>query len=125
MSRRTPTVLILALATLAGCAGPRPQTPATRASAAAAASCRASTESSFNRQNRYLLSERNTTDSPFSTSRRHRHHHAWSDPAIRLRHPAPGLPDRFGRRHGPQHRQPTRPADRHGPRALLTSGPVP
>ena len=68
MSSRTPIPLILALAALAGCAGPAPQTTATRASAAAAASCRASTESSFNRQNRYLLSERNTTDAPFSTS---------------------------------------------------------
>lgn len=68
MFRRTPTFLMFAIAALAGCAAPRPQTPVTRASAAAAASCRASTESSFNRQNRYLLSERNTTDAPFSTS---------------------------------------------------------
>ncbi len=68
MSPRTPIVLALALATVAGCAGSRPQTAASRSNAAAVASCRASTESSFNRQNRYLLSERSTTDSPFSTS---------------------------------------------------------
>ncbi len=67
MSCRTPFVLALALAA-AGCMGPGPQTSSSRTSAAAVASCRASTESSFNRQNRYLLSERNTTDSPFSTS---------------------------------------------------------
>ena len=67
MSCRTPIILALALGAV-GCAGPRPQTSETRASAAAAASCRASTESSFNRQNRYMLSERNTTDAPFSTS---------------------------------------------------------
>ena len=59
------TVAVVLLA--AGCS-PRPETPASRASAAAVASCRASTESSFNRQNRYLLSERDTTDAPFSTS---------------------------------------------------------
>ncbi len=69
MFRRSPIVLALALTALAGCnPGPRPQTAAGRSNAAAVASCRASTESSFNRQNRYLLSERNTTDSPFSTS---------------------------------------------------------
>ena len=65
MSRLPPFCLALAL--LAGCT-PMPQTTATRASAAAQASCRASTEASFNRQNRYLLSERDTTDAPFSTS---------------------------------------------------------
>ena len=68
MSRPTPLLLCLVLATVTGCVAPRPQTAATRSSAAAAAACRASTESSFNRQNRYLLSERDTTDSPFSSS---------------------------------------------------------
>ena len=69
MPRRSPLVLAMALTALAGCnPGPRPQTAASRSNAAAVASCRASTESSFNRQNRYLLSERDTTDSPFSTS---------------------------------------------------------
>ena len=65
MSRLPP--LCLALALLAGCT-PLPQTASTRSSAAAQASCRASTEQSFNRQNRYMLSERDTTDAPFSTS---------------------------------------------------------
>ena len=68
MSRRTPLLLALTLTALAGCAGPRPQTAQTRASAAARASCQASTEQAFNRQNRYLLSERDTTDAPFSSS---------------------------------------------------------
>ena len=66
MSRPTPFLLCLVLVTVAGCGGSRP--PQTRSSAAAAASCRSETESSFNRQNRYLLSERDTTDAPFSTS---------------------------------------------------------
>ena len=60
-------VLAVVLLAGAGCT-PRPETATSRSSAAAAASCRASTESSFNRQNRYLLSERDTTDAPFSTS---------------------------------------------------------
>ena len=68
MSRRLSFAATLALVALAGCAGPRPQTAATRSNAASVASCRASTESSFNRQNRFLLSERSTTDAPFSTS---------------------------------------------------------
>ena len=55
------------LVVVAGCTPP-PSTPATRASAAALAACRASTNQSFDRQNRYLLSERSTIDSPFSTS---------------------------------------------------------
>ena len=68
MSRQPSLALALALATLAGCGSPRPQTAASRSNAAAVASCRASTETSFNRQNRYLLSERSNTDAPFSTS---------------------------------------------------------
>ncbi len=68
MSRRTPILFALTLTALAGCAAPRPQTAQTRSSAAARAKCQASTEQSFNRQNRYLLSERDTTDSPFSSS---------------------------------------------------------
>ena len=67
MPRPLPLFVPLVLVAIAGCAGPASQSP-TRASAAATATCRASTEASFNRQNRYLLSERNTTDSPFSTS---------------------------------------------------------
>jgi hypothetical protein len=68
MPRPTSFLPCLVLLALAGCAAPQSQTPETRASAAAAAACRTSTETSFNRQNRYLLSERDTTDSPFSTS---------------------------------------------------------
>ncbi len=65
MSRRISAALFIAC--LAGCTPP-PQTAATRASAAALASCRQSADSSFQRQNRYLLSERDQTDTPFSTS---------------------------------------------------------
>ena len=68
MFARSSMILMLALIATAGCASRQPQTPEARASAAAAASCRSSTESSFNRQNRYMLSERDTTDAPFSTS---------------------------------------------------------
>jgi hypothetical protein len=69
MSCRTPVLLTLTLAVLAGCnPGPQPMTTQARATAATRAACRASTERSFNEQNRYLLSERDTTDSPFSTS---------------------------------------------------------
>ena len=68
MPCRTPILFALTLTMLAGCAGPRPQTAQTRASAAARAKCQASTEQAFNRQNRYLLSERDTTDAPFSSS---------------------------------------------------------
>jgi hypothetical protein len=59
-----PTLLVLLVA---GCAQ-QPQTPSQRASAAATAACRASTEASFDRQNRALLSERDTTGTPFSSS---------------------------------------------------------
>ena len=65
---RQPLLLALTLTALAGCVAPRPETAQTRASAAARAQCRASTEQAFNRQNRYLLSERDTTDAPFSSS---------------------------------------------------------
>ncbi len=68
MPRPMPLLLSLALLAVTGCAASAPQTPATRASAAASAACRANTEESFNRQNRYMLSERDTTDAPFSTS---------------------------------------------------------
>jgi hypothetical protein len=64
-SRAVSTALVLLLA--AGCTPP-PPTAASRANAAALASCRSSTDASFNQQNRYLLSEQDTTDSPFSTS---------------------------------------------------------
>ena len=65
MFRAFPPVLFVLF--IAGCTPP-PPTTASRASAAALASCRASTNHSFDRQNRYLLSERSTTDTPFSTS---------------------------------------------------------
>ncbi len=58
------TALLLAAV---GCA-PKPQTTAGRADAAALASCRSSTDHSFNRQNRYLLSERDDIDLPFSNA---------------------------------------------------------
>jgi hypothetical protein len=59
-----PALLVLLAA---GCTPPPPSS-ASRASAGAVASCRASTNQSFDRQNRYLLSERSQTDTPFSTS---------------------------------------------------------
>ncbi len=59
-----PALLLLAAA---GCA-PRPPTSTGRADAAALAACKASTNRAFDRQNRYLLSERDQTDNPFSTS---------------------------------------------------------
>ncbi len=73
-----PALLVLLAA---GCTRP-PQTPATRASAAAVASCRSSANQAFDRQNRFLLSERSTTDSPFSTS---------GDPGVTTR----GLTERY------------------------------
>ncbi len=58
----------LAVALLApGCA-PWATKPQSRVSAAAAAACRSRTDQVYERQNRYLLSERDTRDSPFSTS---------------------------------------------------------
>ncbi len=67
MPARAAFSALLALTTLAACTPP-PSTSVSRANASALASCRASTDSSFNRQNRYLISERDTTDAPFSTS---------------------------------------------------------
>ncbi len=57
---------LIILAAVAGCAGP--QSSGNRASSGAVRSCRASADASFNRQNRYLLSERDEKDTPFSTS---------------------------------------------------------
>jgi hypothetical protein len=42
--------------------------PPTRSDLSLRASCRAQSEASYNRQNRALLSTRDTTDTPFSTS---------------------------------------------------------
>ncbi len=67
MPPRAAVGCLVLLSLAAGCAPPQ-QSPASRASAAAVASCRASTNRSFDRQNRYLLSERDTRDTPFSTS---------------------------------------------------------
>ena len=61
---RLPAFLLLGTA-LAGCtAGP----PPSRSAMAARTACRAQSEAAFNRQNRALLSTRDTTDTPFSTS---------------------------------------------------------
>ena len=71
MPRRIPpccaTLAAIAVLIGTGCS-PLPQTPARRANAAAVSACRSSTDASFDRQNRYLLSERDTTDAPFSSS---------------------------------------------------------
>ncbi len=67
---RLPLLNAMALAGLvlvAGCAQRGGQTMS-KADAGAIQECRSRTEAAFNRQNRYLLSERDTTDSPFSTS---------------------------------------------------------
>lgn len=66
MPRLSAIPLVLAVV-VAGC-GPRLDAASSRSSVSARASCRASTEASFNRQNRRLLSERSTIDAPFSTS---------------------------------------------------------
>ncbi len=50
----------------AGCA-PWATTPHSQASAATAAACRSRTDQVYAQQNRYLLSERDTRDTPFSS----------------------------------------------------------
>ena len=65
MVRACLPVLLVLMA--AGCS-PRPSTTASRGTAAAVASCRADTNRAFDRQNRYLLSERDQTANPYSTS---------------------------------------------------------
>ncbi len=57
--------LLLAGLLAAGCT---PAPPPSRSAVAARAACRAQTEAAYNRQNRDLLSTRDTTDTPFSTS---------------------------------------------------------
>ena len=66
MVRRAILSLLVALA--AACTPLPPPTPAQRAQRAEAAACRADADASFAAQNRYLLSERDTTDAPFSSS---------------------------------------------------------
>ena len=61
-----PTRALLLAALLA--AGCTPAPPPSRSTQAARAACRAQSEAAFNRQNRDLLSTRDTTDTPFSTS---------------------------------------------------------
>ncbi len=66
MTRLAPLALLISGAlTVAGC---QPAPVQTRASAAALAACKARTDAAFARQNRFLLSTRDTTDTPFSTS---------------------------------------------------------
>ncbi len=65
MTRLTACALA-AFLLAAGCA-PRPPTRESHVAAAAAAACRARTDQIYARQNRYLLSERDTRDSPFSS----------------------------------------------------------
>ncbi len=62
------TALALAAALLSGGCAALPRTPQSKVSAAAAAACRHRTDQTYQRQNRYLLSERDTRDAPFSTS---------------------------------------------------------
>ncbi len=66
MTRPLSLALLLAAAlTAAGC---EPMPPKTRANEAAIAACKTRTDAAFLRQNRYLLSTRDTTDTPYSTS---------------------------------------------------------
>ncbi len=85
MIRRATMPLLSALlpALLAACQPAPPPTPAQRAQRAEVAACRADTDAAFERQNRYLLSERDTTDAPFSSS---------GDSGITTR----GLSERYG-----------------------------
>jgi hypothetical protein len=57
--------LLMAGLLAAGCTPAQPQT---KAQASLQSSCRAQSEAAYNRQNRDLLSTRDTTDTPFSTS---------------------------------------------------------
>ncbi len=66
MSRCATLPVLLAL--LAACTPAPPPSPAQRAQRAEAAACRSDADASFEKQNRYLLSERDTTDAPFSAS---------------------------------------------------------
>lgn len=66
MTRLSYLMLAGALAA-AGCS-PRPQNAATRAADANYAACRTRTDAIYDQQNRYLLSERSTIDSPYSTT---------------------------------------------------------
>jgi hypothetical protein len=67
MIRLSHLMLAGALAA-AGCAPRQPQSADARTRDANTAACRARTEAIYNQQNRYLLSERNTVDSPYSTT---------------------------------------------------------
>jgi hypothetical protein len=60
-----PALLLLATA---GCASSPQNNAVARADSTTMASCRASTNRAFDRQNRYLISERDQTASPFSNS---------------------------------------------------------
>ena len=61
-----PLVALVTLGLLAvGCTR---SPPPSRSAASLRASCRAQSESAYNRQNRALLSTRDTTDTPFSSS---------------------------------------------------------
>ena len=65
MIRPHLALLIAGLLLSAGCT---PAPPPSRSTASLRASCRARSEAAYNRQNRALLSTRDTTDTPFSTS---------------------------------------------------------
>jgi hypothetical protein len=60
-----PALLLLAIG---GCASSPQNGAVARADSTTLASCRASTNRAFDRQNRYQISERDQTASPFSTS---------------------------------------------------------
>jgi hypothetical protein len=67
MIRLSHLMLAGALAA-AGCAPRQPISADARTRDANTAACRARTEAIYNAQNRYLLSERDTVDSPYSTT---------------------------------------------------------
>ncbi len=80
MFRRPPLLGLLLLAPLAGCGFPPAESPSERAASDA---CREDANRTFNAQNRALLSERASPDTPFSGS---------SLPPL----PSDGLSDQYG-----------------------------
>lgn len=61
-----PSAAVLALLAAAGCAPP--QTTSSRQDAAALAACRTRTDQVYQKQNRYLMSERDQRDTPYAST---------------------------------------------------------
>lgn len=80
--RPSPLASLVAASLLAGCAGVPPQQ--SHADRAAADACEHQADQTYLSQNRFLMSERSTVDTPFSSS---------GLPGVTSN----GLPDRYGR----------------------------